>query len=249
MPKMVSPTPALSADAAPHGTSRAPIGTNMKIGLGVFLTMVAGCVDAIGYIALGGFFASFMSGASISLGMAMSEGHWNSVHDGALLIAAFLASATAATVVTGVAGAWALPTVLLLEGGLLAGAVLMAGIGWSASDSIFPVVAAMGVQNTALRPMNGMRLGVTFMTGTLVSLGQDLGRALLGSRRPCSWFPHALLWCAFVAGAAAGAFLYAAFGFLAVSGPAALIAAAAVFVSVAVLKRHTRTPDGSHGPM
>ena len=34
-----------------------------------------------------------------------------------------------------------------------------------------PVVAAMGVQNTALRPMNGVRLGVTFMTGTLVSVG------------------------------------------------------------------------------
>jgi uncharacterized membrane protein YoaK (UPF0700 family) len=40
----------------------------MQIGVGVLLIAVAGCVDAIGYVALGGFFASFMSGASVSLG-------------------------------------------------------------------------------------------------------------------------------------------------------------------------------------
>lgn len=38
-----------------------------------------------------------------------------------------------------------------------------------------PVVAAMRVQYTALRPMNGVRLGVTFVTGTLVSVGQGVG--------------------------------------------------------------------------
>jgi uncharacterized membrane protein YoaK (UPF0700 family) len=221
----------------------------VKIGLGVLLTAIAGCVDAVGYLALGGFFASFMSGASISLGVAMGEGHWDAVCDEILLIAAFLASATAATVVAGVTGAWALPTVLLLEGGLLAGAVLLAGTGWPASVSIFPVVAAMGVQNTALRPADGMRLGVTFMTGTLVSLGQGLGGALLRRRRPWNWSPHALLWCAFVAGAAVGASHYAAFGFMAVSAPAALVAAMAVLVSVMVLfERRTRTPGGSNSP-
>jgi uncharacterized membrane protein YoaK (UPF0700 family) len=90
----------------------------------------------------------------------------------------------------------------------------------------------MGVQNTALLPINDVRLGMTFMTGTLVSLGHGVGRALLGRNRPCNWYPHALLWFAFCAGAAAGASVYTVFGFIAVSGPAALIAATAVIVSV-----------------
>src|SRR5690606_18510047 len=107
------------------------------------------------------------------------------------------------------------------------------GTGWPASASIIPVVAAMGFQNTALRPVNGVRLGATFMTGTLVSLGQGIGRALLG-RNKSSWLSHALLWFAFCVGAAAGASLYAVFGFAAVLGPAALVAATAAIVSIVI---------------
>jgi uncharacterized membrane protein YoaK (UPF0700 family) len=92
------------------------MGSHAQVGLGVSLTAVAGCVDTIGYVELGGLFASFRSGASISLGVGVSDGHWGAVRQGALLIAAFLGGATGATVATGVMGAWALPTALLLEG-------------------------------------------------------------------------------------------------------------------------------------
>jgi uncharacterized membrane protein YoaK (UPF0700 family) len=162
----------------------------------------------------------------------MSEGHWSAVNEAGLVIADFLAGVIVATMMAEITSFRALPAVLLLVGGLLAGSVVLAGTGWPASVSIIPVVAAMGVQNTALRPVDGVRLGATFMTGTLVSLGQGVGRALLGRNRPLSWSSHALLWFAFCVGAAAGAFLYAVFGFVAVSGPAALVAAAAVIVSV-----------------
>jgi uncharacterized membrane protein YoaK (UPF0700 family) len=212
-----------------------PIGPRAQVGLGVALTAVAGCVDAIGYIELGGLFASFMSGASVSLGVGLSDGYRDAVHQGVLLIAVFLCGATAATVMAGVAGAWALAIVLLLEGALLGAAALLAEAGWTTAIAILPVVAAMGVQNTALRPVEGVRLGVTFMTGTLVSLGQGLGRTLLGRARPWSWLPHALVWCAFSVGAAAGAASYAAFGFLAVAGPAALVVLLAAFVAAAAL--------------
>ena len=90
------------------------IGSYMHVSLGVLLTAVAGYVDAIGYLALGGFFASFMSGASISLGVGMSEGQWSAVYEAALLIAVFLAGTTVATVMAGVTGVWALSIVLLL---------------------------------------------------------------------------------------------------------------------------------------
>ena len=48
---------------------QARITRSVQVGVGVSLTAVAGFVDAVGYIELGGFFASFMSGASISLGV------------------------------------------------------------------------------------------------------------------------------------------------------------------------------------
>lgn len=243
-----SRAPVSTADTLSRSTVRTLIGSYVHVGLGTLLVAVAGYIDAIGYIALGGFFASFMSGASISLGMGISEGHWSVIHEAVLVITAFLAGSVVATVTAGVMGAWALPTVLLLEGGFLAGAVVLAESGRPLSVSILPVVAAMGIQNTALRPINGVRLGVTFMTGTLVSLGQGLGRAVLGRSRPRDWLPHALLWCAFVAGAAIGAFLYAVFSFVAVSGPAALVAGMAVLIAVRVFfSRRNCPPDGSTG--
>jgi uncharacterized membrane protein YoaK (UPF0700 family) len=79
----------------------------------MLLTAIAGYVDAIGYIELGGLFASFMSGATISLGVGISECHWDAAYQGILLIAAFLCGATAATVIAGITGVWALPTILL----------------------------------------------------------------------------------------------------------------------------------------
>ena len=107
----------------------------------------------------------------------------------------------------------------------------------------------MGVQNTALRPVDGLRLGVTFTNGTLVSLGLGVGRALLGHSPALSWSPHALLWCAFASGAAMGTSLYLAFGFLAVSGPAARVAATAMLVSIVLFfKRRTRTHTVSNNP-
>jgi uncharacterized membrane protein YoaK (UPF0700 family) len=225
-----------------------PIGRRAQVGLGVSLTAIAGCVDAIGYIELGGLFASFMSGASVSLGVGIGERHWGPVFDGAFLIAAFLCGTTTAALMSILAGVWALPAVMLLEAGLLGGAALLTATGWSASTSILPVVAAMGVQNTALRPVDGLRLGVTFMTGTLVSLGQALGRALLGRTRPWSWCPHALVWCAFCTGAAAGATLYALFGFMTVSGPAALVLCMSALVALVVLiKRRAVSSPPSPG--
>ena len=230
----------MAADGAPP--ARAGRGAGAEIGLGLTLTAVAGYVDAIGVLALGGLFASFMSGASVSLGIAASEGVWTMAGEAILLIATFVAGATAAVVMAGVTGAWALPTVLLFEGVLLAGAVALAMQGWAESDAILAVVAAMGVQNTALKPYNGMRLGVTFMTGTLVSLSQALGAALLGRAGRWAWSAHGAVWLAFACGAGLGGYFYFTHGFQAVAGVAGLlpVLALAALVGVVVKRRRER---------
>lgn len=215
-------------------------GPKFQVVLGISLTAIAGYVDAIGFLALGGLFASFMSGASISLGIAMSGGQWDALFEAANLICVFLAGAIGATVLTGLTGILAMPLVLFVEGVLLIAAVLMTLEGWGAYAAILPVVAAMGVQNTIVRPVNGVRLGVTFMTGTLVNLGEGIGRAILGKGRPRSWYPHLLLWLSFSAGAAVGAWFYAKHGFLAVSGPAVVVTVLAMGVLTTVLIRRWR---------
>ncbi|MBA1155986.1 YoaK family protein [Microvirga mediterraneensis] len=208
---------------------------------GVLLTAIAGFVDAIGYIGLGGLFASFMSGASVSLGVGLEGGHWDAVGQGLFMIASFLGGVILGTILPSMAGSWALPAILFLEAVFLTGAALMAGSGWTVSASILPVAAAMGVQNTALQPVNGVRLGVTFVTGTLVSLGQALGQALLGRAETWRLRGHALLWGALVAGAMSGAMLNGVFGPMVLIVPAILVAVLALISAASVLTR--RLPD------
>ncbi|MCB1884591.1 MAG: DUF1275 family protein [Geminicoccaceae bacterium] len=215
--------------AAPGAAGRTPpVGRPLQVATGLLLTAVAGFVDAIGIIALGGLFASFMSGASVSLGIGAGGGQWGVAYQGALMIVVFLGGVALGTVVAGVAGAWGLPVALALDAVLLTGAVLLADRGWAAATVILPVVAAMGIQNTALRPLEGVRLGATFITGTLVSLGQSLGNAVLGRPVPAGWPLQALLWGALTAGAGAGAALHHALGYTALGVPAVLVAALAL---------------------
>jgi len=213
-----------------------------QIAMGGLLTALAGFVDAIGYIGLGGLFASFMSGASVSLGVGLGDGQWSLVHQGALMIGSFLGGVAVATVLASLAEAWRLPAVLLLEALLLAGGALLANSGWPISTSILPLVAAMGVQNTVMQPVDGVRLGATFITGTLVSLGKALGQTLSGRARPWQLGGHALLCGTLVAGAAAGATLHGAFGPMALTVAAALVASLAMLSAVPVLARTQSHP-------
>jgi uncharacterized membrane protein YoaK (UPF0700 family) len=178
-----------------------------------------------------------MCGASVSLSVGLGDSDWDPVCQGAKMIASFLGGVTLGTVLAGATGAWAPPAVVLLEALLLAGAALLANVRWTISTSILPVVAAMGVQNTVLQPVSGVRLGVTFITVTLASMGQLLGQALFGRAEPRRLGGHVLLWGALVAGATAGAILHTAFGPLALIVPAVLVTLLGFVCAVPVLAR------------
>jgi uncharacterized membrane protein YoaK (UPF0700 family) len=237
--------PLSSASQHKSSGSQAAIPISLQLWTGALLTVVAGFVDAIGYIELGGFFASFMSGASISLGVSATANQWLAAYHAVLLIIVFVTAATTSSVISGIMRPWGIPTAILLEAACLSAAVLMIESGLPSFESIFPVVAAMGIQNTALRPINGIRLGVTFMTGTLVSLSRALGRFLIGRARFWSWAPHGLIWCFFVAGAAAGAALHLKWGFVALAVPTVTVWALGAVTAVAAIvtvRKQKRTP-------
>jgi uncharacterized membrane protein YoaK (UPF0700 family) len=66
---------------------------------------------------------------------------------------------------------------------------------------------AMGAENAVFEREGEVHIGLTYMTGTLVKLGQHLVRALSGDASN-TWRSYFLLWSGLAAGAVAGAALH-----------------------------------------
>lgn len=177
--------------------------------LAVLLAMLAGFVDATGFLRIGGMFVSFMSGNSTRLAVGIAA------RSGAALLAATLIAAFVSGVVAGsLLSAWAprhrKRVVLLAVAVLLGTAALLSR--WQFDRSAVPMMAlAMGCANTVFQRDGEVSVGVTYMTGALVKVGQRIGAALLGGDR-LGWLPYLLLWLGLVAGGIIGATAYAHVG-------------------------------------
>jgi uncharacterized membrane protein YoaK (UPF0700 family) len=194
-----------------------------RFGLGILLTALAGWVDAIGFISLGGFYVSFMSGNTTQLGIGLTRFDAGLVALPTALLASFVFGAYVATVVSNVAGRWSLPATLLVEGLFLASALLLSVFAIPIVSPTGPLAIAMGTQNAALRTDSGHRIGGTFVTGTVFGLGEALALWCLGQAGPRPALGHALGWAALAAGAAAGTWAFSAYGLLALTVPAGCV--------------------------
>jgi uncharacterized membrane protein YoaK (UPF0700 family) len=177
-----------------------------NLALACTLSALAGYVDGIGFLHLGGLFVSFMSGNSTRLGVFLAEGHWSDVAQAIGLIALFVAGAAAGSLIVFTRSAYCQCWVLLAEGSLLVAAALSYTLGASPL-AIAAIVLAMGLENTVFQVEGGTGLGLTYMTGTLVKVGQLAAAALNGGPR-WAWLPNLLLWAALVAGVVCGAWAY-----------------------------------------
>lgn len=158
---------------------------------------LAGYLDAVGFLTLNGLFVSFMSGNSTQLAVDLVlGGPMAAVAAG--LVGAFVGGVIAGALAARVAGPARKPVVLLLVTILLAVAALL-----NAPSAVFVMAAAMGAANGVFQRDGEVSIGVTYMTGTLVKLGQRLAAAITGGAR-WAWIPHLLLWSALVTGAALG---------------------------------------------
>src|ERR1700737_386079 len=147
-----------------------------NVALACALSALAGYVDAIGFIHLGGLFVAFMSGNSTRMGVSLAEGQWWSAAKSLGLIALFVVGAA---------------------GGSLRG------------------------------------LGLTYVTGALVKIGQLAAMALTGGPR-WGWVPNLLLWAALVAGSFCGALAYGRINLAAIwfaAGAALALSAMVVFLT------------------
>lgn len=192
-----------------------------QLAIGLLLTALAGYIDVIGFMALGGFYISFMSGNTTQFGQGIALGLDDVTLAGTLIGLFFVGS---------VAGAWlsifakasgriaVLAFIIVIEALVLG--LGAADLGWSLA--IVPLALAMGAQNAAIPSMGAARLGTTFVSGTLFAAGQDLARALHKQAPPLRWLQHAAVWLALMLGAIGGAALHAYWGMTALALPLGL---------------------------
>lgn len=213
-----------------------------RLTVAVALALVAGYLDGCGFILLGGYFVSFMTGNTTRLAVDLS--HLDAA-------AAGLAAALIVSFVLGVMAGSALTspktdrTVHIL-GAMTVAVALAAVLAPTAAPPIAGSLLAfgMGAANTVLAQRQDVSFGVTYMTGALVKVGQGIVRALRGGDR-WSWSRHLLMWSAVAVGAlcggAASAGLAAGALWVGASAAGALTIAAAVFR----MRRRSRAQAGS----
>lgn len=193
------------------------------------LAAIAGFVDAVAFVQLGGFFVSFMSGNSTRLGVGLADMAEHARIAGGL-IASFVIGVMAGAFANRHADTVASVRVVLLVAVTLTLSALVARLG-AVAASVSLLAAAMGATNAVFRRDGEVGIGVTYMTGALVKLGQRLAEALSGGAA-FGWLPYALLWSGLVAGAVLGALTFNAFGLDAI-----WFAAAAMLLVALVLTR------------
>ena len=180
-------------------------GQSRAIILALCLAALAGYVDALGFLQLKGFFVSFMSGNSTRLSVGLADGQRGSVVVAAGLIGLFVLGVIGGSILAELRKPRRRP-VLVLTAALLGAGGVAASLGRD-DLAIVLTTLALGAVNAVIQKAGEISIAVTYMTGTLVRMGQAIAHALLGGPK-LAWLPYLALWAALVAGAVAGAALF-----------------------------------------
>src|SRR5260221_1688028 len=147
-----------------------------------------------------------MSGNSTRMAVSLAQGHWSGAAEALGLIALFVVGAGAGSLIVLGRGAHRQLWLLLAETLLLIVAGLCHEFGMP-NAAVAALVLAMGLENAVFQIDGGAGLGLTYVTGALVKVGQLAAEALTGGAR-WGWAPNLLLWAAMVTGSLCGALAY-----------------------------------------
>lgn len=177
-----------------------------QLRLAVILAALAGMVDVVAFLSLGGFFASFMSGNSTRLAIGIG-GNFGDARLAAGLILSFVAGVIGATILGRNAGPHRQMRILAVVAALILTCALIAKP--FQATQLLLLATAMGAMNCIFERNGEVSVGLTYMTGTLVRLGQGLARWILRDGSAEGWSRHLLMWAAFLGGGLTGVGLYA----------------------------------------
>jgi len=184
------------------------------------LSALAGCVDAIGFLELGGHFVSFMSGNSTRLSVSLAGGDHQAALVLASIIGSFVSGAALGVLIRHFTHSPPVSISVLFAVTLLLAAGATAFLMDERLIAVMLIALAMGAENAVFQRDGEVVIGLTYMTGTLVKIGQKIAAAFLGQKRTL-WLPYLLLWCGLVTGGILGAVLYMHFGFMGMWVPVA----------------------------
>lgn len=192
-----------------------------QLSLGLLLTAAAGFADVVSFIELGGHFTSFVSGNTTQLGDALTLGNWDVARlTGSLVSLFFLGSVLGSLAAIKAGPRWGSAAVTSLVLASFAVTILLSALGVPAGQFMLILAAGAGAQNAILPSTGSVRLGTTFVTGTLFAAGQDLARALAKMAPPWRWAQHLLVWASLLTGGMLGGLGYAQLGLNALLVPA-----------------------------
>lgn len=194
----------------------------VDLALALALMAVAGCVDAVGFLKLGHLFVSFMSGDTTQFAIYIAQTRWTQAARAGMLVGLFVAGVIAGRMIWHRAARPGRPVILMTVMALLGLALLLS---LHRLAMYVPLVLAMGLQNEAIHQAGHVRTNLTYVTGTLVRLGEHLADALLAPRFSWGWLPYLLQWAALLAGAVLGAWSYARLSDAALMFPIAVLGA------------------------
>lgn len=226
------------ASPAPHTAhaGQAPA-TRRDVAIAALLLLLAGFVDAIAFVVLGGQFVSFMSGNSTTMSASIAAGRWGTVALTGTLVAAFFAGAVLGAVIFHRSDAvHAQPRVLIcVLAILLLGSTIATGP--SVTAGMLVVAVGMGAVNAVLMssPVGG---SLTYVTGTLVKTAQALVLGLAAGD-PWRWARMLWRWIIFCAGGVAGGLAQRGAGTAALWGGVVLTAVTLV-VDIATSRASSR---------
>src|SRR5258707_819275 len=177
-----------------------------------------------------------MSGNSTRMGVSLADGQWLDAATALGLIALFVIGAAGGSLIVLGRGANRQPWLLLAEASLLAIAALCHAFGQS-NAAVAAIVLAMGLENAVFQIDGGAGLGLTYVTGALVKVGQLLAAALKGGAR-WGWAPNLLLWAALVTGSLCGALAYYWINLAAIWFAAAVALALSAILAATIRLQH-----------
>lgn len=194
------------------------------------MAFVAGATDVCGLSRLHDLFVSFMSGNTTMLAFALGHGNIVRAANIAALVGLFVGGAFLGTVIAVASGRRHAAVVMLVVA-----IMLLAAACWPAG-TIVTLVLAMGVLNAAMHRAGTTGVSLTYVTGTLVKLGQGLGNAVCRHPSDPAWPLQGVLWLALLGGAAAGTLGLVSLG----GGTLFLVSLLALFLSAVTAFRPER---------
>ena len=151
------------------------------------LTWIAGFVDAVGFVSLGGIYTANMSGNSVAIGIRTAAQNWPemlhrlwpvAVYVAGLLLCRLLLEFGARQQIRAIASVAFAGEVALLVPACLASSAQAAA---AAYLYIALLALAMGIQNAALTRFSSLTVHTGFVTGTLLKLSEEFAKV-------CTWF-------------------------------------------------------------